>query len=269
MTTATQTAPRLQWGEPTPEFQRALAVDAEARTPSRAAARAAENSAPPSPPQRTARISVDKPWIGKSLAVLVTTQVVALLIISINGLMEIGRWMGTWELALAISLDATLITATVAALIFRARGERGHGIYAWTVLILFSMISMTLNALHVLVEDEPTQRLIAAACYALIYIAMLLILHLGVLVFIAPPDGSPELLRAQQLIADRGGKSIFSDPQSRVLGTPQRAAALRTIYELYEAGMKPARIAESLGSDPATIRKAIREYENAAEDNNN
>lgn len=261
MTSTAQAAPSFNWLPEDPvaasEVTRAAQVTAEARKP----ARAAEAASSYTPPQRTARISVDKPWIGKGLAALVITQVVALLIISINGLMEIGRWMGTWELALAVSLDATLITATTAALVFRSRGERGHGVYAWTVLILFSMISMTLNSLHILIEDEPTQRLIAAVCYALIYIAMLLILHLGVLVFIAPPDGSPEVLRAQQLIADRGGRPVFADAQSRILDTPQRKAALEEIYVLHETGMKPAQIAKALKSDPKTISKAILEYE--------
>lgn len=253
MTSTASTTENI-WALP-PEVERAAQVTAE----SRKAARTAET--PSSVPQRTARISIDRPWIGKFLASLVITQVAALLVISINGLMEIGRWMNTWELLLAISLDATLISATGAALVFRSRGERGHAAYAWFVLILFSGISMALNAAHVLVEDEETQRLIAAGCYALIYVAALLIIHLGVLVFIAPPESAPEVLRAQQRIADRGGKGIWDNPQSRVRDTAERREALETIYDLKRSGMSNKQIADSLKTDPTTVRNAIAEFE--------
>jgi hypothetical protein len=260
MTTTAQ-APSLAWLPDEPDKRRKVEQALEVTATSRKVARDAEAKITPPAPQRQARISIDRPWIGRLLAALVTTQVAALLFISINGLMEIGRWMGTWELLLAVSLDATLITATGAALVFRSRGERGHAFYAWFVLILFSGISMALNAAHILVTDEPTQQLIAAGCYALIYIAALLIIHLGVLVFIAPPEGSPEMLRAQQRIADRGSKGIFDDAQSRVRGTPQRYDALETIHELKQTGMSNRQIAEALKTDPTTVRNALAEFE--------
>lgn len=197
--------------------------------------------------KRAPRINFDRRAIVFALVTLALIQLIALFTSSAVKLYEFGHWMhlGSFSVLLPVSFEATIVVATLAAFVFRARGERGHSRYAWVVLILYTATSALVNSLANLVQDAAQQEVLGAALSPLLPIGSLLTIHLVALIAQESQAHESDLVRRVRAEADSG------------LLRENREHRNRRIAELTAEGLTPAAISKLGVGATATIREAV------------
>lgn len=107
--------------------------------------------APPAPP-RGARMSPDRPFVGISVILIVLIVMIAAMAFSFIGLYESAAWTHNprefWWLAPVI-IDGPILVYTASYAIWRWRDLDHFAHHAMRVLVFFTGLSVTINALHV------------------------------------------------------------------------------------------------------------------------
>lgn len=101
---------------------------------------------------RGARFSPDRPFVGYGVTVLVMLVMLAAMAFSFIALYESARWtfnpVGFWWLAPVI-IDGPILVYTASYAIWRWRGIEKFAHHAMRVLVFFTGLSVSVNALHV------------------------------------------------------------------------------------------------------------------------
>lgn len=107
-------------------------------------------TAPPAP--RGARFSPDRPFVGYGVTILVLLVMLAAMAFSFIALYESAEWTfnpeNFWWLAPVI-IDGPILVYTASYAIWRWRGIEKFAHHAMRVLIFFTTLSVSVNALHV------------------------------------------------------------------------------------------------------------------------
>jgi len=103
-------------------------------------------------PTRGARISPDRPFVGVIVILIVLAVMIAAMAFSFIGLYESAAWTHNprefWWLAPVI-IDGPILVYTASYAIWRWRDFEHYAHHAMRVLIFFTGLSVTINALHV------------------------------------------------------------------------------------------------------------------------
>jgi len=103
-------------------------------------------------PTRGARISPDRPFVGVIVILIVLAVMIAAMAFSFIGLYESAAWTHNprefWWLAPVI-IDGPILVYTASYAIWRWRDFERYAHHAMRVLIFFTGLSVTINALHV------------------------------------------------------------------------------------------------------------------------
>ena len=106
--------------------------------------------APPAP--RGARFSPDRPFVGVGVVIIVLIVMLAAMAFSFIALYEAAEWTHNprefWWLAPVI-IDGPILVYTASYAVWRWRGIDNFAHHAMRVLIFFTSLSVTVNALHV------------------------------------------------------------------------------------------------------------------------
>lgn len=202
---------------------------------------------PKESPKRAPRINFDRPPVVYTVTALALLQIAALFASSSVKLMVFGEWMnvGDFAVLLPISFETTILVATLAAFVFRARGEREHTKYAWAVLGLFTATSAVINFLANFIHDQAMQELLGAAFSPLLPIGSLLTIHLVALIAQESQANESDLVRRVRTEAESG------------LLRENREFRNRRILELTAEGLSPNAISKLGVGATATIREAV------------
>jgi hypothetical protein len=194
---------------------------------------------------RPARINPDSHGV-----LVVATSITAVLAavsfaLSYSGLVAVASWAAVppWlSWAVPLTIDGAILVYTLAALVFRARGERST--LAWSALSLFTGLSMASNAAHAWTSGPGDGRAILGAVIAgLAPVAVLLTTHTIARLIIAPPAVQPVAQPEPEPEAQ---------PVPAVRSTPARPKPARP------AGtVDHARIRQLAQTDPALSHRAI------------
>ena len=106
----------------------------------------------PKAPTRGARISPDRPFVGVVVILIVLSVMIAAMAFSFIALYESAAWTHNprefWWLAPVI-IDGPILVYTASYAIWRWREFEEYAKHAMRVLIFFTGLSVTINALHV------------------------------------------------------------------------------------------------------------------------
>ena len=107
---------------------------------------------PAVPAPRGARVSPDRPFVGYLVILLVLAVMLAAMAFSFIALYEAAEWtfnpQSFWWLA-PIIIDGPILVYTASYAIWRWRGIGKFAHHAMRVLVFFTGLSVTVNALHV------------------------------------------------------------------------------------------------------------------------
>lgn len=202
---------------------------------------------PKEPTKRAPRINFDRRSIVSILLLLALLQVAALFTTSAVKLLVFGGWMnlGPFATLLPVSFETTLLVATLAAFVFRARGETKHAKYAWLVLGIFTATSAIINLLANSVHDPATQEMLGSIFSPLLPIGSLLTIHLVALIAQESQAHESSLVRL-----------VRTEAESGLLRT-NREHRTKRILELTAEGLSPTAISKLGVGATATIREAV------------
>lgn len=219
-----------------------------------------------------------------SLAVLIfavsITSLLAIVsfMLSFSGLVASAEWASVpaWlAWSVPVTIDGAILVYTVAAYVFRERGDRGSTVLSWLSLALWAAVSVAANALHAAEVGPEVQRVVGVVIAGLAPVAVLLTTHtLGRLIVPTKrPDAVEEALRSipaelfgRDELADYAAadaaltSALYAVPKPeapkarRSKPTPERDARIRELYA--ELGSVRA-VADELGIGKTTVSRVI------------
>ena len=179
-------------------------------------------------------------------------------LLSYAGLAEAAGWARvpaglSW--AVPVTIDGSILVYTIAAWVFRARGESAR--LAWAALTLFAVLSVVANAVHAWGDSPAALRTALGMVIAgLAPVAVVLTTHTIGRLIIAPPDAAasdavlePEPPRANVVeIAPVLVEVPNAEPEDR----DARIIALRA-----ERNLSYAAIADTVGVSKTTVSRVL------------
>lgn len=186
-------------------------------------------------------------------------------LLSYSGLVEVAAWAAfppelAW--AVPVTLDGAILVYTIAALVFRARGESARG--AWGALALFTSLSVASNGLHAWEEGSGDPRAVIGVLIAgLAPLAVLLTTHTLARLIVASPTPSEvatEAVSATEVAAEVVAPAKEVAPAGRTQSasqsrTAERNAEIRRLREV--EGLDGRQIARRLGISPSTVSRVL------------
>jgi len=137
-----------------------------------------------------------------SAAVMVVTSLCLVGLIAVSftqsftALVAVAAWTGLpavlgWTVPATV--DSAILIFTLSALVMHARGQKRATVYAWSMLLLFTVLSIAANVMHAVdsTSGDETRRVVTGAVLAgcapfVVFTAS----HMLSLVVIEPPDAS-------------------------------------------------------------------------------
>lgn len=135
------------------------------------------------------------------VATVITSLLAAVsFLLSFNGLAEAASWANipAWlAWALPAYVDGAILVYTVAALVFRSRGDSAR--LEWAALALFAALSVAANGVHAwTAAPEGFRVALGVTLAALAPVSVLLTTHTIAKLIVAPPTVAEELPRGQR-----------------------------------------------------------------------
>lgn len=195
-------------------------------------------SRPDRPAGRGAFINPDSRGVLILEILLVVTLGVVSFILSYNGLVAVALWAAVpphlvW--AVPVTVDGAILVYTLAALVFRARGE--SSVIAWTSLTVFTLLSVTANAAHAWVEAPflDFRAVLGMIIAGLAPVAVLLTTHTLARLVVARPEARTAVAAVPAPVPT----PVRASPRpERATPTPDRAPATPTLTPV-AAAMAP------------------------------
>lgn len=228
---------------------------------------AVPSAAPVAASRVDGRVQPDTKPVTRSATVLVVVVFTAAFALSFSGQLTVAEWMGAegyLRLAVPLSIDAMILAAVIAGLVFRSRGESEN--FSRVVVVGFTVLSMAFNFLHIYVPgyltgDVNIKTLIGSVASGFMPLTIFIATVLLERLLVAPPLGTSDERRAIQTARDLGEVRIFENPLSRRKGTPERERALLLLKVKLDVGEGVSAIARSESVDRAVIYAAKKEIE--------
>lgn len=179
-------------------------------------------------------------------------------LLSYAGLAEAAGWArvpGELSWAVPVTIDGSILVYTIAAWVFRARGESAR--LAWAALTLFAVLSVVANAVHAWGDSPDALRTALGMVIAgLAPVAVVLTTHTIGRLIIAPPDAEaadavlePEPPRADVVEIP---PVLVEVPDAEPEDRDARIIALRAEHNLSYAA-----IADTVGVSKTTVSRVL------------
>ncbi len=186
-------------------------------------------------------------------------------LLSYAGLAEAAGWARvpaglSW--AVPVTIDGSILVYTIAAWVFRARGESAR--LAWAALTMFAVLSVVANAVHAWGDSPAALRTgLGMVIAGLAPVAVVLTTHTIGRLIIAPPDAvvadaalEPEPPRAD--VVEIPAVVLVEVPDAEPEDRDARIVALRAENLSYAA------IAETVGVSKTTVSRVLERTAAAA-----
>lgn len=225
-----------------------------------------------------ARINPDsKPVLYLVLTVTTVISAVAFAV-SFAGLAAVSEWAQiparlSW--ALPVFIDGAILGFTLMILVFRARGE--STLFAWVVLIAFTIISVGANGAHAYAEGFPEdwRTIVGSGLAGLAPAGLAVFIHGIARLLVAPPIPAPNDTVAQVEGADTtpsndgsGGGALVSEPNAGTVGALDNGVVDETTLSAANqegAGISVQKYVNSIGTPPTGTTEGERMASNGAE----
>lgn len=186
-------------------------------------------------------------------------------LLSYAGLAEAAGWARvpaglSW--AVPVTIDGSILVYTIAAWVFRARGESAR--LAWGALTLFAVLSVVANSVHAWGDSPAALRTVLGMVIAgLAPVAVVLTTHTIGRLIIAPPDATvaDAVLEPEPPLAD-----VVETPPWSLVEVPEVEPEDRDarIVALRAENLSYAAIAETVGVSKTTVSRVLERTAAAA-----
>lgn len=159
-------------------------------------------------------LKADAVWLLRSVAATVAAIILIAFALSFNSQRELAiaahipeLWAWGWPLI----VDGTIVVATFAVLILKARGE-SNSWYPWAILIVFGALSIYANGVHATGAVPSIYE--AFTIGAVPAVALLVSTHLLVMILAMPEEAEPGSAPQRQTVDDHTEAAGANEPTS-------------------------------------------------------
>ncbi|WWV91893.1 excisionase [Microbacterium phage phiMiGM15] len=207
-----------------------------------------------------ARINPDSRGVLYAALGVTVALALASFLLSYAGLVAVAAWAAvpSWlSWAVPVTIDGAILVYTLAALVFRARGEGAR--VAWLSLSLFTALSVAANAAHAWDAGQAdTRAALGATIAGLAPVAVLLTTHTIARLIIAPPTERTTAVPERDAWAAAAERLWAADAleqdEPAPLSLEERDARIR---ELAESDLSLRAIAREVGVGKTTVSRVL------------